>query len=221
MRFIDLTGQRFGRLLVLKRDANDSAGSVCWQCMCDCETLFVTRSNSLQSGRTQSCGCLRQELIAQLNKTHAATNSREYRAWQDMKTRCYNSNRPMYVYYGGRGISVCARWQRSFAAFLLDMGPCPDGYTLERRENADNYEPDNCRWATSMEQANNTRRNVFLEFDGKRQTVAQWARELGMSPYTLYDRLRRNWELRDVLSTTKHTGKRYEATGGLEKESIV
>lgn len=116
-----------------------------------------------------------------------------------MKRRCNNPNAENYPYYGGRGIGVCERWEE-FENFLHDMGPKPLNMTLDRKDSNGNYEPNNCRWATKAEQANNTNRNVILEKDGKKMTVSQWAKELGVNQASINLRLRRGWSAEQALN---------------------
>lgn len=120
--------------------------------------------------------------------THGMSHTPEHRAFQHMHERCYNPCVERYPNYGGRGIEVCAQWH-DFDTFLGDMGSCPEGMSLERDDVDGNYEPSNCRWADRLTQANNTTRNVFIEWDGERRTIAQWARELGLSYHALYRRI--------------------------------
>ena len=118
-----------------------------------------------------------------------------------MRKRCYLESAPNYDLYGGRGIKVCDRWRESFEAFYADMGDPPsDQHSLDRRETDGDYTPDNCRWATSEEQQNNRRNNVFLEYDGQRLTVAQWGRKLGLHKNTILQRLARGWSVQDTLT---------------------
>jgi hypothetical protein len=117
-----------------------------------------------------------------------------------MKDRCYTTTDAVYHRYGGRGITVCNAWIDSFEAFHADMGDPPDDTsTIERRENDGNYTPSNCHWASPLEQANNRRSNVFIEFNGKRQTIAQWSREYGIAPQTIGKRLRKKLPLEKVF----------------------
>jgi hypothetical protein len=125
--------------------------------------------------------------------------SPEYRIWQAMWSRCTNPNLPRYENYGGRGISVCKRWER-FENFLEDMGPRPSGYRLGRLNIDGNYTPKNCRWVTLRESMNNRTDSTVLEFKGKQLTIADWARKTGINPKTISARLRRGWSVADALA---------------------
>lgn len=125
-----------------------------------------------------------------------------YQCWQDMKSRCYNKNSQQFKNYGARGISVCDEWLTSFGAFLADMGLKPDGLTLDRINNELGYSPSNCRWATRAEQRKNQRTCHYIEFNGKRQTLTDWAREIGINEETLSARiLKRGWSEERALTT--------------------
>ena len=151
-KIIDLTGQRFGRLVVLSRQG--SVGKkVAWLCLCDCGNKKVIESGNLKTERTKSCGCFQKEQRFK----HGMYGIPEYRVWGAMLQRCKNKSNSRYKDYGGRGIAVCRRWER-FKNFYADMGDCPNGLTLERIDNDKGYFPDNCKWATMKEQRNNSRR---------------------------------------------------------------
>lgn len=180
----DLSGQRFERLTVFSQGPNDKRGETQWFCVCDCGGTTLTYGWSLKNGHTKSCGCLQKDIVkntGKSNTTHGeARLTREYSIWANMKNRCLNPKVPSYKHYGRRGIQVCNRWLDSYENFLADMGRCPKGLTIERIDNNGNYAPGNCRWATYREQGQNTRNNVWIEFNGKRLIRKDWARKLGI-----------------------------------------
>jgi hypothetical protein len=171
------SGSVFGRLTVVRRVENHACGEVQYQCLCSCGAVTVVRSLLLRHGRTRSCGCLVRENKGSPPK-HGMCNTGAYRSWAQMKSRCSNPRHHAYASYGGRGITVCDRWQ-SFEAFLADMGDRPKGMTLDRYPDVNgNYELANCRWATPREQQGNRRVNRILTIDGESKTIADWARTL-------------------------------------------
>lgn len=132
-------------------------------------------------------------------ESHAARKTKEYAIWQAMIQRCSNPNSNSWRKYGARGITVCERWQ-SYEAFLSDMGRKPDNMSLDRIDNNKGYEPSNCRWATSVEQANNTRSNKCLTHNGETKTISEWSRKIGIRENTLVCRLKRGWSVERTLS---------------------
>lgn len=156
---LDLTGRTCGRWLVLYRAPNIGRRTA-WWCECDCGAFRVVLTQSLRNGSSASCGCLKRERMSGVMAVHRACGTREYNSWQNMIQRCTNVNRKEYANYGGRGITVCPEWRLSFEAFYKDMGPRPEGMTLDRADNEGNYEPGNCRWATRSQQNHNQRRRA-------------------------------------------------------------
>ncbi len=158
-RLIDLTGQRFGRLVVQHRTGVYAGnGDVLWRCNCDCGTSKDISGAALRKGVTVSCGCFNAENCAKINFSHGGSFSAEYGAWKGMKRRCYNPKQNWYSLYGGRGIRVCPEWLNDFAQFFADMGVRPStAHSLDRIDPDGNYEPSNCRWAAKDVQSRNRR----------------------------------------------------------------
>lgn len=177
----DRTGEKYGRLKVLRpvRMRNSKLG---WLCECDCGVEAVVDGGNLNSGHTVSCGCAHREMLSASRSIHRMRNSREYKSWCGMKARCLNPRNNRFSAYAGRGIKVCDAWLGSFEAFFADMGPMPGpGYSIDRINNDGNYEPNNCRWGSSVDQANNRRSTVLVVFDGEILTIAEVAKRAGKS----------------------------------------
>lgn len=215
-KFIDLTGQRFERLTVIQLPSQQNKRNLMWECQCDCGNKSKVSTGNLKSGHIKSCGCLQKDITSARSKKHGQSTSSEYRIWQLIRNRCFNKNTPKYPSYGGRGIKVCERW-RNFEHFFSDMGCRPgEFYSIDRKNNNGNYScgkcreclengwVSNCRWATPEEQIRNTRRNVFLEFEGKRLCVTDWARYYNVSVASLRSRIKRGQTLKDAILSLKN-----------------
>jgi lambda repressor-like predicted transcriptional regulator len=189
-------GQKFGRLTVIDYwDTKDRKRR--WLLSCKCGNLVVETLPQLKARKRTSCGCFVIERKTKHGYARRGDYSTTYRAWRDMLGRC-RPNSQNWKHYGARGIKVCERWL-SFANFLADMGERPAGLSLDRKDVNGDYEPGNCRWATTIEQRRNTRRNKFLTYGGQTKTLAEWAEEKGLHRNTLYYRLKRGWTLERAL----------------------
>ena len=192
--FQDLTGQRFSRLTVIERVKSHKLNDkhAYWKCLCDCGNYCIVASHHLRSGETKSCGCL----------NNGKSYTRLYRIWNDMKCRCYRYKETAYKYYGDRGIIVCDEWLNDFQAFYdwAMANGYDDTLTIDRIDVNGNYEPSNCRWVSRKVQMNNTRRNHLITYNGKTQTIAQWAEELNIKQNTLLYRIRRGWSIEKALT---------------------
>ena len=156
---IDLTGQTFGRLTVVKQVKGSNTKSAYWLCRCTCGEVKAVARTHLMKGTTQSCGCLQRESIGNRARTHGGWKTRLYSIWRHMKERCYKPYSPKYPLYGGRGITACNEWIDDFPAFrdwAMDNG-YQDHLTLDRIDNNKGYMPQNCRWSTPSEQNRNRR----------------------------------------------------------------
>lgn len=190
---VNLVGKRFGRWIVLSFYLKDENRRYKWLCKCDCGEEKVVFGINLTRGLSQSCGCLnRENLLKALTKhgqAKAKNQSSEYAAWCEMKQRCADATQKNY---GGRGIGVCDRWLDSFENFFADMGKKPSPlHSLDRYpDNDGNYELGNCRWATDQQQAGNTRRNHWIEYNGKRMILEDWAREFNTDKNSILKRVK-------------------------------
>lgn len=203
MKLIDLTGHRFGRLVVIDQAPN-RGNRVMWNCICDCGNRAIVNGGKLRSGHTRSCGCLLKDTVSDLFSTHRETNTPLYRMWYNMKVRCNYPKSDHYRFYGARGITVCPEWEDSYEAFrdwAVESGYV-DGLTIERKDNDKGYNPDNCRFIPMRNQFYNTRRNHFVEYNGETKTVSEWSEITGIPYQTLLARLiRYGWTTKDALTT--------------------
>ncbi len=199
----DITGQRFGRLLVESIAGSTARKQLLWNCRCDCGVQKIISGNSLRMGKTVSCGCFRREILSTSGIKHGGSSLRAFRAWQEMLRRCRDPNRPAYKDYGGRGIDIATRWL-DFTEFLADMGECPPGLTLERKNVNGNYEHGNCEWATKKAQSRNTRRTIYVEAFGQRVKLIDVCERFGVGRALVGDRINvLGWSVETALTTPK------------------
>jgi len=193
---IEMAGMVVGRLTVLELAENDKRHRAQWLCQCSCGTTKVLGGIALRRKAILSCGCLRDEKIAAVRRTHRMTRSPEYHVFSGMVARCENKKNGRYHRYGGRGIKVCSRWRDNFEVFLADMGERPSSkHTIERLDNDGDYEPGNCVWATRKQNDRNTstvKLNQALAADAKLvrnsgDNLSAWAREHGVSQATAWN----------------------------------
>lgn len=211
-KFVDYSGQRFGRLVVVKRIGTKERGTKTivktplWLCQCDCGNEKIVTSVELRSGDTQSCGCLHNELLSQRNTTHGdahknGENYRLYKIWFGMKERCENPSEKSYRYYGERGISVCDEWHdyEEFRSWALSHGYNKD-LTIDRIDVDGIYSPDNCRWVNYKTQANNKRSCRYVEINGEIKTITEWCEIYGINRSTTCSRIDRfGWNPVDAI----------------------
>lgn len=186
--YVNLTGQRYGKLTVVSL-VNDVAGGKVptrWLCKCDCGNEVVARGYNLRGGNTKSCGCAQREVAASRQRTHGDTGSRLYVIWRHMMERCEKAADPAYKHYGGRGVSICKEWHdyETFRSWAISSG-YDETLTLDRIDVNGNYEPNNCRWATHREQQLNRRNNVRVSFGGETKTLSEWAEIFGCHPQSV------------------------------------
>lgn len=198
--FKDLSGCKFGRLTLLRRDFQYPKRGVYWLCKCDCGKLTTVSYANLITKNTLSCGCYGREISKKNFLKHGKSNTKLYGEWQNMKNRIS----PHYIQredYYDRGINICQEWQKDFLAFskwALANGYKPD-LTLDRMDNNKGYSPNNCRWATVTQQNRNKRNNRNLDYRGETKTIAEWAEYADMKYGTLYSRIRRGWNIKDAI----------------------
>lgn len=224
-KLIDLTGQRVGKWIVLKRIGTRRKCEPIWLCKCDCGNISIVEGTSLRLGKSKSCGCSSGDYKSQKLTKIKNTNKRLCRIFYEMRDRCLNTRLKCYKNYGGRGIKVCDEWMDkkngriNFYNWAMQNG-YRDDLTLDRINNESNYTPQNCRWVTRKEQQNNRRNNIYIEHNGKTRTMKQWSELLNIPYSTLRSRLKS--KLPEELffypyTITRQIRKEYEKNGKVNK----
>lgn len=195
----DLTGRRFNMLVVQRRVANSKRGQSRWECLCDCGNSTIVTASNLKTGAVKSCGCLKHKK----HDTHHLSHTPLCKVWYKMRQRCYSINDQAYKDYGGRGITICDEWKNNFESFYnwsLANG-YTDGLTIDRINNNDGYSPQNCRWSTPKEQANNRRSCRYFTFDGKTMNLMQWCNLLNLPYKIVHSRIYKSkWTFERAIS---------------------
>lgn len=193
---LNLTGQRFGRLVAV--EVTNRNNGLAWRCKCDCGNWHTAPAKYLRSGNVMSCGCLRAWSLGK----HRMSHTRTYQIWKLMLARCRAPRGKRFERYGKRGIRVCPRWE-SFQNFLNDMGYAPDGLSIERVNNDKGYSPGNCVWANQKTQSRNRRTNHMVTISGKTRPIAEWAEILNQPVGMVYRRIYRGWDAERALLAPK------------------
>lgn len=210
---LDITGQRFGRLVAIRPITGEYVDGkrIKWVFKCDCGCYIERAASYIKLGRALSCGCLAKEVQPKANLKHGMTKTSMYSIWTGIKGRCLNPKNTNYSRYGGRGIKVCDRWLHSFENFLADMGERPSKeYSIDRIDNNGDYCPENCRWATKKEQANNRCSTHRIEYNNEIHSIAEISQLAGIDKTTLSMRYRKGAPPQTLFSkgdlrTTKRT----------------
>lgn len=204
-------GKRYGMLTCLSISPK-KANEKYLVCKCDCGKVKEIRKGHLTSGATISCGCYNRQLAAKRLRTHGLSKTKLYITWSNMKNRCYNPNNKRYNRYGERGIIVCEEWLNDFEAFAkwAQSNGYSKNLTVDRIDNDGNYEASNCRWVDATQQANNRSNTIYIELNGRRQTIKKWSKELGLSINTIRDRMKKTNNPKAILRKETINGKRLE-----------
>lgn len=199
---LDLTGQVFGRLTVLSEDTQTAVGKRRrWRCVCFCGVTKSVAQQELRYGHSRSCGCLHKEQLRVRNTTHGSTETYTYKKWRSMHRRVTDTHKSRNKCY--EGVDIDSRWG-VYEHFLADMGECPPGYSLDRIDNTKGYTPSNCRWVPLFAQGANTSRNRTETVGGITKHVSALARDAGLQPDVVFDRVNKlGWDITRAVQTPK------------------
>lgn len=202
MRHGNITGKHYGRLVAIEKVDNDRNNHKRWLCKCECGNEATVLENDLVTGKTRSCGCYYKETRKTVSKTHGGSKTRLFHIWSSMRNRCENPSHKDYGYYGGRGITVCDEWNEyeAFSKWAYENGYA-DNLSIDRIDVNKGYSPDNCRWADAITQANNTRRNRMITYNGETKSLAMWARQYDLPQKLVRRRLEDGWTIEKALIT--------------------
>lgn len=212
---IDLTGQKFNRLLAIERFKKPNRSEYYYKCVCDCGNITIVSGNALRKGKTKSCGCYMKKLASEMFSTHRKSSTVLYKRWSGIKERCYSPNSTKYYRYGARGIKMCDEWKNDFIKFYdwsINNG-FSENLTIDRIDVNGDYCPENCKWSNNIEQANNKTNSRFITYKGKTQTVAQWSRETGVAYDNIIARLRLGWDVDSIFTKPADNKKYYDYNG--------
>ena len=188
MRVKDISGQKWNRLEAIRFVCKDSGNNARWLFKCDCGKEHEARGSEVRSGKIKSCGCLNTERSKEANSKHNLARSKVYKAWINMKARCFNEDDKSFKDYGAKGITVCTRWLE-FENFIEDIGQPKRGQSLDRIDNTKGYYKDNCRWATDIEQMRNRSTSRIITVDGvEYDSIVIASEELGLTVSTIRGR---------------------------------
>lgn len=212
-KYTELSGKRFGKLLVLRRvnRTEDGDHAPIWECKCDCGNMTKVKSGNLMNGKTNSCGCIRRESTSELGRSRRVYSEAEKRLrsiWTDMLRRCEKPSNKDFRNYGARGIVVCNEWHSfdTFKEWSFENGYA-SSLSIDRVDVNGNYSPSNCKWATVTEQANNKRNTQFVNYNGEKISVANLSREKGVSYPTLLSRIKAGWDVETAVSKPVRGGR--------------
>ena len=203
-RPLDLTGCRFGRLVVIEQVPTSALDNKRrWLCRCDCGNTLITTTQNLRKGDTKSCGCFKHDSTVARMLKHGDTGTHLYNVWKAKRKRCYNDRNTDYKYYGGRGIRVCDELNSDFESFkrwAVSHGYSPE-LTIDRINSDKDYSPSNCRWITMKSQCNNRRNNITYSFNNETHTLSEWSEIADIPYHTLYMRLHNGWDFNKAITT--------------------
>lgn len=201
-KFKDIQGQRFNNLTVLNLSDKTNRG-FWWICKCDCGNEVRVLGSNIIRGHSKSCGCIRAKASSDSHYKHGMINTRIYKIWVGIKTRCTDVNSRPYKNYGGRGITICDKWMM-FEGFYEDMGSgYSDNLSIDRVDNNKGYSKENCKWSTRIEQANNVRNNHIVVVDGITDTLANMSRRYNINYKMAAQRIKLGWDIDKVFKTPK------------------